>query len=438
MTKKKPGARSQEPEAKTPLTVELWPIARPIPYAKNARTSPARAIDSVAASLKEFGWRQPIVVDAKDVVVAGHKRLLAAQKLGMTEVPVHVAAGLTEAQCKAYRLMDNRSNQNSEWDLELLQSEMSELVGQLDVALTGFEQAEIEQFLKPPPLTDQDETPEEPETPVSKLGDLWILGKHRLLCGDSTDAGSVKRLMGDEKAGLMATDPPYGIDYDSAEIHEHGVSKTAIANDKRKDEELQAFLEKVFYTAKSALLPNAAWYLWHAMLTQGFFAAAAADVKLHRQIIWVKPVLVFGRGQYHWKHELCFFGWVKGKQPPNYAEPNQTTVWEVGGVTQAERDKFGHSTPKPVELFRRPIMKHLKADEVCYDPFSGTGPQFIAAEMTGRRCMGLELDPKFVDVIVTRWERFTGAKATLDGDGRTFDAIKAERAAPVTKGKKKC
>jgi DNA modification methylase len=171
--------------------------------------------------------------------------------------------------------------------------------------------------------------------------------------------------------------------------------------------------------------------MWHAMLTQGFFAAAAAaaHVVLHRQIIWVKPVLVFGRGQYHWKHELCFMGWVKGNRPPDYGDHKDTTVWEVGGVSQAERKEFEHATPKPVELFRRPILKHLKAGAIAYEPFAGTGPQFIAAEETGRCCYGLEIEPAYCDVIVTRWQNFTGKKATLDGDGRTFEEMKEARLA---------
>lgn len=256
------------------------------------------------------------------------------------------------------------------------------------------------------------------------------VGQHRLLCGDSTSAEDVRRLMGGQKAGLIATDPPYGISYDSATLHEHGVSYAKIDGDHHEDEALQAFLEKVFHCALKAILPNAAWYLWHAMLTQGFFAAAAAaaaHVILHRQIIWVKPVLVFGRGQYHWRHELCFMGWVKGHPPPNLTGYTDTTVWEVTGVSQAERREFNHSTPKPVELFRRPILKHLQPGEICYEPFAGSGPQFVAAELTGRLCFGLEIDPAYTDVIVARWQNLTQRAATLEGDGRTYAEIKAER-----------
>jgi len=268
------------------------------------------------------------------------------------------------------------------------------------------------------PGADPDEVPEPPKNPITKPGDLWIIGDHRLLCGDSTKAEDVERVMNGERAGLMNTDPPYGVSYANDERPNPGVAKPRVANDLLQDEQLQQFLESVFTGAVSrALTPDAAWYLWHAHLTQGFFAAAAAaaDVVLHRQIIWVKPVLLLGRGQYHWKHEPCFMGWVRGHQPPDYGlgkgERTQTTVWEVGGVSQAERKQFDHSTPKPVDLFTIPIVKHLKQGEVCYEPFAGSGPQFIAAEELNRKCYGLEIEPKYCDVIVERWQQFTGKKA---------------------------
>ncbi len=252
-----------------------------------------------------------------------------------------------------------------------------------------------------------------------ELGQIWTIGAHRLMCGDSTDAGAVARLMQGEKAGLMNTDPPYGVGYANSERPNPGVAKPRVAkprvaNDEFKDEELQEFLEAAFRTAVSeALLPNAAWYLWHAHLTQGFFAAAAAaaaaHVILHRQIIWVKPVLLLTRGQYHWKHEPCFMGWVQGHMPPDYGagngERNQTTIWEVGSVSQADRKEFNHSTPKPVGLFSLPIVKHLKRGEIAYEPFAGSGPQFVAGQEAGVRVFGTELEPKFCAVILERMEK---------------------------------
>jgi DNA modification methylase len=232
--------------------------------------------------------------------------------------------------------------------------------------------------------------------------------------------------MGNLRAGLMNTDPPYGISFDNAALGPTRKKYTAIANDDKQDGHLQAFLEAVFQVAAGlALKQDAAWYLWHAHLTQGFFAAAAAAaarVILHRQIIWVKPRLVLGRGQYHWKHEPCFMGWVEGHQPPDYGlgagERTQTTVWQLEGVSQAERDQFDHASPKPVALFRVPIVKHLRSGEVCFEPFAGTGPQFIAAEEHGVRCFGLEITPRYCQVILDRWEAFTGQTAKkIGGEG---------------------
>ena len=263
----------------------------------------------------------------------------------------------------------------------------------------------------------ENEIPPVPIEPITKLGDLWLMGGHRLLCGDCTDAADVARLMGAERAGLMNTDPPYGVNYDSAELHQNNTKFKEIQGDNLQDGRLQDFLEAAFRNAKSILQPNAAWYLWHAHLTQGFFAAAAAAaaaVILHRQIIWVKPVLVFGRGQYHWRHEPCFMGWVQGHEPANLTGHKDTTVWEIAGVPKIERKDLNHPTPKPVEIFRRPILKHLNRGEIAYEPFAGTGPQFIAAEATERRCFGLELEPAYCDVIVARWEKLTGRKAVLE------------------------
>ena len=271
------------------------------------------------------------------------------------------------------------------------------------------------------PVAGEDDAPEPPVTPKTRSGDLYLLGDHRLLCGDATKAKHVALVMNGGKAGLMNTDPPYGVGYANNERPNPGVAKPRVAKDELRDSDLQSFLESAFRPAKSiALTGTAAWYLWHAHLTQGFFAAAAAaaaaaDVILHRQIIWVKPVLLLGRGQYHWKHEPCFMGWVEGHQSPDYGlgsdERTQTTVWEIGSVSNAERKEFNHSTPKPVGLFDIPIIKHLKQGEICYDPFAGSGPQFVSAEKNGRRCFGLELEPAYCDVIVNRWEKFSGKKA---------------------------
>ncbi|MEN6534198.1 MAG: DNA methyltransferase, partial [Bryobacteraceae bacterium] len=399
--------------------VELRPTDSLKPYPHNPRKNDA-AVAAVAESIKRFGFRQPIVVDADGVIVVGHTRWKAAKALKIETVPVHVADDLTPAQARAYRIADNKTNELAEWDMDLLPIELAEIAVE-DLPALGFTDEELDAFMGgggEGGQSDPDDIPDAP-APVTQPGDLWILGDHRLLCGDSTKAADVERVMGAERAALMNTDPPYGVSYSNAERPNPGVAKPRVANDVLRDERLQEFLESAFRVAVSqALTPNAAWYLWHAHLTQGFFAAAAAaaaNVVLHRQIIWVKNNLLLGRGQYHWKHEPCFMGWVEGHQPPDYGlgsgERTQTTVWEIHGVSNSERKEMNHATPKPVELFRIPIVKHTRKGAVVYEPFAGSGPQFIASEELHRRCFGLEISPAYCDIIVTRWEKFSGRKA---------------------------
>ena len=274
-----------------------------------------------------------------------------------------------------------------------------------DFDLDGFESGWVDD--KPGGDGNEDDVPEVPGVAKSKLGDLFQLGEHRLLCGNSTKREDVAWLMDGKKAILMNTDPPYGIDFVGLS-QSKGQSKNhkKIANDNLTDgKALQKFLEDSIRTVLPYLEKGTAFYLWHPMLTQGTFfaAAAAADIIVNRQIVWVKPSFVFGRGDYHWKHELCFYGWVKGNQPPFYGERNQHTIWEIG----RENDGI-HPTQKPVELFTRPIRNHTKAGEICYEPFAGSGSQFIACEKTGRICYGLELEPLYCDVCVSRYCKFIG------------------------------
>ncbi len=291
---------------------------------------------------------------------------------------------------------------------------LGKLIKELDVAgfdmdLTGL--ANVDSILASieKDAVQEDEIPQPPKTPKTKVGDLYILGEHRLLCGDSAKPEDVSRLMGESKATLIATDPPYGVAYGDETGTPGKYEK--IENDENDGPRLQKFLENVF----SAFLPHmddsCAWYLWHAQMTQGFFAAAAAAaaVKIHRQIIWVKPSLVLGHGDYHWRHELCFYGWVEGKRPKWYGDRKQTTVWEIG----RENDHI-HPTQKPVEIFQIPMRFNTLDGDVCYEPFAGSGSQFIAAESMGRKCFGIEISPAYCDVIVKRWENLTGRKATKE------------------------
>nr|MBA3483150.1 DNA modification methylase [Pirellulales bacterium] len=271
-------------------------------------------------------------------------------------------------------------------------------------------------------LTDPDDVPEAPAVPVTQPGDLILLGEHRLLCGDATDGEAVGELMAGQLATLMNTDPPYGVAYsdearvaaDRAHVRPDRRPKWAdgIENDGVDGAKLQAFLEATIRTAVPHLIPNAAYYLWHPMLTQGTFfaaAAAAADILIHRQIIWIKKSMLFGFGDYHWQHELCFYGWRRGYRPSFFGERNQTTYWPITHDT-SNLNRV-HPTQKPVELFARPINNHTRSGELVYEPFAGSGSQIIAAEQLGRRCYAMEISPAYCDVIINRWEAFTGKKA---------------------------
>ena len=377
---------------------------------RNFRLHPRAQQDALEGVLERVGWVAPALVNQRTgFVVDGHARIRIALRREEATIPVNYVDLSEEEEALILATFDPISAMAGTDDA---------LLGEL-VAEVRTEDARIRLLLDSligvEPLRGlvEEVAPPLPAEPITKLGDLILMGRHRLLCGDATKAADVQRLMGAERAGLMNIDPPYGVSYANDDRPNPGVAK-----DDLRDVGLQSFLEAAFRAAKDhALTPNAAWYMWHAHLTQGFFAAAAAaaDVILSRQIIWVKPVLLLTRGQYHWKHEPCFFGWVKGHQPPDYGRGNgerdQTTVWEVDSVTSAEREEFQHSTPKPVGLFTQPILKHLLPSEICYDPFCGSGPQFIAAERLGMRCFGMDIDPLNCDVVVARWEQMTGRNA---------------------------
>lgn len=431
------------------MEVALRPIQQIVPYARNARKIPPTAVDKVAASIREFGWRQPIVVDSQNVVVAGHTRLLAAQKLGLQEVPVHVATELTEAQIKAYRLMDNRSHQEATWDDELLAIELGELRDlAVDLDLTGFEVSEIDALFagQSTGLTPQDEVPPVPEVPVSQPGDIWLCGtaprQHRLLCGDSTSAENVARLLVERKPRLMVTDPPYGIELDSewrdrAGLNGCGPAEASYMKNRTEGHKNTTISSdtKADWSDAFALVPSLeVAYVWHASK----FTREVLDGLLrigflhHQQIIWNKGRTVLTRTHYWFQHEPCWY--VRKKNAPWFGKPGEnSTVWDspspkfiMGG---SDEEKFDHPTQKPVELMRRPILNHTKRGELVYEPFLGSGTTLIAAEMTERVCLGSELDPKYMDVIVQRWQGFTGREAILDGDGRTFAEIAAARGA---------
>ena len=410
----------------------------------NARKHGEKNLAAIAASIKQFGQVEPLVVQkGTGRVIGGNGRLEVMRAAGETECDV-IELEISDERATALGIALNRTGELAEWNDETLARLLQELPADLQ-SIAGFDEDDLSELITrlTPTEVDEDEVPPLLPDLVSRRGELWILGGHRLLCGDSTSAEDVGRVMNGERAALMNTDPPYGVGYANADRPNPGVAKPRVAKprvakDELCDDALQAFLESAFRAARTeALRDNAAWYLWHAHLTQGFFAAAAAaaNVVLHRQIIWVKPFLLLTRGQYHWKHEPCFMGWVEGHQPPDFGrgdgERDQTTVWELDGVTQAERRDFNHSTPKPVGLFTIPLVKHTRVGEVCFEPFLGSGPQLVAAEQTGRRCFAIEIEPRYIDVAVRRWQKLTGKEATLESNGATWTETAAERGVAV-------
>jgi DNA modification methylase len=424
------------------LQVCWWPIGKVIPYARNSRKIPERAVDKVAASIKEFGWRVPIVVDKDGVIICGHTRLLAAKKLGCSEVPVHVAENLTPAQVKAYRLMDNRSHEESDWDLDLLGPELEELRGlDFDLSLTGFDDREIDEFLADPDADDRANlVPPVPANPAAQPGDVWVLGDHRLACGDCTQADVVATLLGTVKPHLMVTDPPYGISLDSewrdraglnacgpaeASYMKHrtaGHTNTTISSDTRAD-----------WSDAFALAPSLqVAYVWHASIyTREVLNGLERIGFLYpQQIIWNKGRTVLTRTHYWYQHEPCVY--ARKKNAPWYGKAGEnSTIWDspspkfiMGG---SKEDKCDHPTQKPIDLMRRPILNHTKRGEAVYDPFLGSGTTLIAAELTGRKCYGIELDPKYVDVICQRFINFSGRPVVLESTGQSFEQVKADR-----------
>ena len=396
-----------------------------VPYARNPRNNTA-AIDAVKASIAEFGFRQPIVVDEKLAVIVGHTRLEAAKQLGLKTVPVHVAEGLTPAQAKAYRIMDNRSHENAEWDDELLRLEFGDLrLDDFDLALTGFVSEELDKLLGAEEiegLTDPDEAPAVPEVPVSKLGDLWILGDHRVLCGDSTVMTDVEKLMGGQLADMSFCDAPYNVDYGNSAKDKMRGKDRRILNDALGE----GFYQFLYDACVNLLMvTKGACYLSMSSSELDTLQRAfkAAGGKWSTFIIWAKNTFTLGRADYQRQYEPILYGWKDGSQHYWCGARDQGDVWFV----DKPRVNDLHPTMKPVELVERAITNSSKSRDIVLDLFGGSGTTLIAAERTGRSARLMELDPKYVDVIVQRWQDYTGNKAVLDGEDRTFDDLKIVR-----------
>lgn len=419
-----------------PIKTELVALRDISADPANLRKHGDRSIDAIIASLRRFGQQKPVVLDRRGVVIAGNGTLEAARRLGWKHIAV-VRSDLETIERTAYAIADNRTAELSEWDQAALNTVLSELPGEA-LEATGFSAEDLEQLgaglavsgdlqdpPAPPPLKDA----------VSRRGDLWRLGKHLLLCGDCTDGKDVARLMGKDRAVLFATDPPYLVGYDGTN---HPQSFTGGANKDWSetygttwdDAEGNTDLYERFIAAavKLAIRQDAAWYCWHASRRQAMLEAAwiKAGAFVHCQIIWAKNRPVLTRSWYLWQHEPCLFGWIQGKKPPRVDRESHSTVWSIDTIPNGE-DRPDHPTPKPIEVFAIPMRQHTKADEICYEPFSGSGTQIIAAEQLGRRCRALEVEPRYVDVAVRRWQDLTGQAARLQSDGRTWEEVARAR-----------
>ena len=378
------------------------------PYANNPRKLTPKAIEKVAESLKQFGFRQPIVVDNNNIIVVGHTRYQASRKLGYTQVPITKINNLTKEQINAYRIADNRTNEEAEWDDELLALEIKDLeMKDFDISLTGMDKPELDKILfeEKQGNTDDDEVPEAPEEPITKPGDIWQLGNHRIICGDSTLPETYQKLLADKKVDLYLTDPPYNVAY-------VGKTKDAltIQNDKQTDDQFQEFLKNAFTNSTEYLKLGGSFYIWHSDSEGLLFRLAVndANLKLRQTLIWSKNTMVMGRQDYQWQHEPCLYGWKEGASHTWYSDRKQTTILNFERPTSS---KF-HPTMKPVKLISYLINNSTKQEDIVLDSFLGSGSTLIACEKLQRICYGIELDPKYCDVIIKRWEQWANAKAT--------------------------
>jgi DNA modification methylase len=400
--------------------IELWPLSRLLPYIRNPRKND-HAVEQMAGAIREFGFRIPIVARSSGEVVDGHLRLKAAYKLGLESVPVVLADELTDAQIKAFRILANRSATWAEWDEELLGLELAELQESgFDLDLTGFSPEEWEALIagdetSQDGLTEEDAVPEVPETPISKTGDVWLLGEHRLLCGDATRAEDYKALLGDELVDMAFTDPPYNVNYANSAKDKLRGKNRPILND-NLGEDFGAFLtaacRNILTVTKGAV------YLAMSSSELDTLQAAfrAAGGKWSTFIIWAKNTFTLGRADYQRQYEPILYGWREGAEHFWCGARDQGDVWQI---KKPQKNDL-HPTMKPVELVERAVRNSSKTGDIVLDPFGGSGSTLIACEKSGRRARLIELDPKYVDVIVRRWQDFTGQEAKRAGDGARF------------------
>ena len=410
------------------LKITQLPIDQLIPYINNSRTHSKEQIAAIASSIKEFGFNDPIAIDALNGIIAGHGRLEAARLLGLKAVPTIQLGHLTREQQKAYVLAHNRIALDAGWDNELLKIELQELKDAgFDVSKTGFDDDEIEALINPEivneGLKDDDAIPKVDYLPVVLRGDTWILGTHRLRCGDATNAGDVAELMKEIKPHLMVTDPPYGVKYDPewrdrADLGVGERSRGKVEND-----------DKVDWTEAYSLYTGDVAYIWHAGIHSHTVAQNLinCDFKIISQIIWQKQHFALSRGDYHWQHEPCWYVVREGKRHNWQGARDQATVWDImnnnsfGNSTP--ETTWGHSTQKPLECMARPILNNTFPGDHVYDPFGGSGTTLIACEKHNRKCLMMEISALYCDVIIKRWQDFTGKKAILETNGLSFEEM---------------
>ena len=372
------------------------------PYEKNPRINDG-AVDFLVKSIQTYGFINPIIVDKDHVIVAGHTRLLAAQRLGLDTAPVIVATHLTPEQARAYRVADNKSAELAEWNLQLLRDELLAIQEDgTDMGTLGFDTDELEELMRgDDPVTagetDPNDAPAAPEVAESRPGEVYRLGPHRLLCGDSTKEADVAKLMGEDLAALWLTDPPYNVSYE-------GSTGMTIMNDSMEDAAFRDFLKRAFECAKNHMAAGAPFYIWHADSEGYNFRGACHDVGLmvRQCLVWKKNSLVLGRQDYQWIHEPCLYGWKEGAAHPWHSDRSQTTVMEFDKPKKNDL----HPTMKPVEMLVYLLKNSSKRGDLVMDTFGGSGSTLIACEQTGRVCRTMELDPKYCDVIRKRWAEF--------------------------------
>jgi len=392
-------------------------VSELIPYINNSRTHSEEQIIQLISSIKEFGFTNPILLAPDNSIIAGHGRLQAVKRLGYEEVSCIVISGLTKTQIKALIIADNQLALNAGWDLEKLSVEVEGLQDEdFNIDILGFNNDFIKDLLKKDEgLTDQDAVPEAKLIAKSKLGDIWLLGKHKLMCGDSTTQ-DVLKLFKEQKADLYLTDPPYNVNYEGKTK-----DKLTIKNDKQDDETFKLFLTNAFTNAFNVLKLGASFYIWHSDSEGLVFRKSLIDsgFKLRQTLIWAKNSMVMGRQDYHWQHEPCLYGWKEGSSHSWYSDRKQTTLLNFDRPTASKL----HPTMKPVELMSYLIKNSSKQEDIIFDSFLGSGTTIISCEILQRICYGLEFDPLYCDVIIDRWQQFTGKEAIHEQSGKKYNSI---------------